>query len=177
MDAQIVHMQSQNADACLKIPCRASSCQYLVSATGSPNMSTPPSCLRNHTKLVVRHSAALCPCSSFGMHAASDPARFSFWARGARTRMTPTLRHIQRFQATVADRSGVEAALQCRTFLQCERKRVRERGGGGCAPLAVPNVHNASLFCRGSWLQCEICLPRLRSQCPARAAHRIVHGR
>jgi hypothetical protein len=77
MDAQIVHMQSQNADACLKIPCRASSCQYLVSATGSPNMSTPPSCLRNHTKLVVRHSAALCPCSSFGMHAASDPARFS----------------------------------------------------------------------------------------------------
>jgi hypothetical protein len=77
MDAQIVHMQSQNADACLKIPCRASSCQYLVSETGSPNMSTPPSCLRNHTKLVVRHSAALCPCSSFGMHAASDPARFS----------------------------------------------------------------------------------------------------
>ena len=47
--------------------------------------------------------------------------------------------------ALVADRSGVEAALQCRTFLQCERKRVRERGKGGCTPLAVPNVHNASL--------------------------------
>ena len=41
--------------------------------------------------------------------------------------------------AVVADRSGVEAALQCRTFLQCERERERERGGG-CAPLTVPNV-------------------------------------
>jgi hypothetical protein len=47
--------------------------------------------------------------------------------------------------ALVADRSWVEAALQCRTFLQCERERERERGRG-CALLTVPNVHNASLF-------------------------------
>ena len=48
----------------------------------------------------------------------------AFWARGARTRMTPTLRHFQRFQAT-------------RLCIQCDIKGSHTKA---CNYLAHPRV-------------------------------------
>ena len=77
----------------------------------------------------------------------------TFWARGARTRMTPTLRHIQRFQATrlciQCDIKGSHTKA-CNFLAQPSSVRAKATGQDrACADHTHTTVHHG-LACAGS---------------------------
>ena len=76
-----------------------------------------------------------------------------FWARGARTRMTPTLRHFQRFQATrlciQCDIKGSHTKA-CNFLAQPSSVRAKATGQDrACADHTHTTVHHG-LACAGS---------------------------